>query len=112
MGGTAGDDYQIELRVPNPMVGLVIGKGGESIQRMQSQTGVNIQIAKEQEMRPGDSYRCTTSSTHQLTSVYRHYLSEVSTPADRSNRSIRSVGAHQFEQEKVHYAITLRHSTQ
>lgn len=51
------DDFQIELRVPNPMVGLVIGKGGENIQKMQSQTGVHVQIAKEQDMRPGETLR-------------------------------------------------------
>ena len=56
-GGGGGDDYQIELRVPNPMVGLVIGKGGENIQKMQSQTGVHVQIAKEQDMMPGETYR-------------------------------------------------------
>ena len=56
-GGGSGEDYQIELRVPNPMVGLVIGKGGENIQKMQSQTGVHVQIAKEQDMMPGETYR-------------------------------------------------------
>lgn len=40
-GGLSGgtDEYQIEMRVPNHMVGLVIGKGGENIHRMQTQTG-------------------------------------------------------------------------
>ena len=56
-GGGGGEDFQIELRVPNPMVGLVIGKGGENIQKMQSQTGVHVQIAKEQDMRPGETLR-------------------------------------------------------
>ena len=56
-GGGGGEEYQIELRVPNPMVGLVIGKGGENIQKMQSQTGVHVQIAKEQDMRPGETLR-------------------------------------------------------
>ena len=48
-----GDDYQIELRVPNNMVGLVIGKGGENIHKMQTQTGAHMQIAKESDMKPG-----------------------------------------------------------
>lgn len=51
------DDYQIELRIPNNMVGLVIGKGGENIHRMQAQTGATIQIAKESEMKPGETVR-------------------------------------------------------
>jgi far upstream element-binding protein len=53
-----GVDYEeLQLQVPNPMVGLVIGKGGENILKMQSQTGVQVQIAKEQEMRPGETLR-------------------------------------------------------
>jgi far upstream element-binding protein len=49
--------YQIELRVPNNMVGLIIGKGGENIQRMQLQTGTHVQIAKESDMKPGETLR-------------------------------------------------------
>ena len=52
-GGILSDDYQVELRVPNNMVGLVIGKGGENIHRMQTQTGAMMQIAKESDMKPG-----------------------------------------------------------
>ncbi|KAH8065417.1 hypothetical protein JL720_12840 [Aureococcus anophagefferens] len=34
-----------EARVPNGMVGLVIGKGGETIKRLQYECGVRVQIA-------------------------------------------------------------------
>ena len=51
------DEYQVELRVPNPMVGLIIGKGGENIHKMQLQTGVHVQIAKESDMKPGETLR-------------------------------------------------------
>lgn len=47
----------MELKVPNGMVGLIIGKGGENVQRMQAQCGVHVQIAKESEMRPGETHR-------------------------------------------------------
>lgn len=56
-GAGAGDSYQIELRVPNNMVGLIIGKGGENILRIQSQLNVHAQIAKESEMKPGETLR-------------------------------------------------------
>ena len=56
-GGGGSDEYQIELRIPNNMVGLIIGKGGENIHRMQTQSGANMQIAKESEMKPGDTLR-------------------------------------------------------
>ena len=57
LGYGSDGDYQVELRVPNSMVGLVIGKGGENIHRMQTQTGANMQIAKESEMKPGETLR-------------------------------------------------------
>ena len=55
--GHSSDSYQIELRIPNSMVGLIIGKGGENIVRIQTQLGVHAQIAKEHEMPPGDTHR-------------------------------------------------------
>ena len=45
-----GSVYQEELKVPNALVGLIIGRGGESIQKLQMQTGATLQIAKEHEM--------------------------------------------------------------
>jgi far upstream element-binding protein len=57
MYGPGSSGYQIELRVPNNMVGLIIGKGGENIIKIQSQLSVVIQIAKEHEMLPGDTTR-------------------------------------------------------
>lgn len=57
-GGTDGSgNSQIELRIPNNMVGLVIGKGGENILRIQLQLSVIVTIAKESEMQPGDTTR-------------------------------------------------------
>eukprot|EP01038_Epipyxis_sp_PR26KG_P007599 gene7599-10348_t len=56
-GDGGSDSFQIELRVPNNMVGLIIGKGGENILRIQQQLGVNAQIAKENEMLPGETFR-------------------------------------------------------
>jgi far upstream element-binding protein len=55
--GGSSDSYQIELRVPNNMVGLIIGRGGENILRIQTQLSVNVQIAKESEMKPGETLR-------------------------------------------------------
>eukprot|EP01041_Mallomonas_annulata_P000751 gene751-1435_t len=51
------DDNSVELRVPNNLVGLIIGKGGEHIQKLQSQTGAHVQIAKESDMKPGETCR-------------------------------------------------------
>lgn len=55
-GGSSGQ-FQIELRVPNNMVGLIIGRGGENIVKIQTTLQVNCQIAKENEMKPGETLR-------------------------------------------------------
>lgn len=59
-GDSGSGGYSLELKVPNNMVGLVIGKGGENILRIQSQLGVHAQIAKEHEMLPGETMRSIT----------------------------------------------------
>jgi len=56
-GSGSDGGYQVELRVPNNMVGLVIGKGGENIIRIQTTLQVNCQIAKESDMKPGETLR-------------------------------------------------------
>eukprot|EP00362_Geleiidae_sp_MMETSP1317_P000609 CAMPEP_0201284866 /NCGR_PEP_ID=MMETSP1317-20130820/87472_1 /ASSEMBLY_ACC=CAM_ASM_000770 /TAXON_ID=187299 /ORGANISM="Undescribed Undescribed, Strain Undescribed" /LENGTH=81 /DNA_ID=CAMNT_0047606833 /DNA_START=192 /DNA_END=437 /DNA_ORIENTATION=+ len=44
-GSPSLDAYLIP--VPNDCVGLVIGKGGDMIKRLQSESGARIQVAKE-----------------------------------------------------------------
>jgi len=54
---SADDENSVELRVPNNLVGLIIGKGGDHIQKLQMQTGCHVQIAKESDMKPGETLR-------------------------------------------------------
>jgi len=49
-----------DIRIPNDKVGLVIGRGGETIKSLQADTGARIQIAKEP--RPGSPNRMVTLS--------------------------------------------------
>ncbi|KAE8700393.1 putative NADH-plastoquinone oxidoreductase [Hibiscus syriacus] len=41
--GDAGSEH-FEMKIPNNKVGLVIGKGGETIKNMQARTGARIQV--------------------------------------------------------------------
>lgn len=43
------------LRIPNKMVGLIIGKNGETVKTIHQKTGCYIFIPKES--RPGEDYR-------------------------------------------------------
>lgn len=43
-GGTPPFGEQIQIRVPNNKVGLIIGRGGETIKSLQSRTGARIQL--------------------------------------------------------------------
>lgn len=48
-GGSSGDTSgTITIRIPNPMVGSIIGRGGETIKRLQQLTGAKIQISKDE----------------------------------------------------------------
>ncbi|KAJ3216037.1 Far upstream element-binding protein 1 [Dinochytrium kinnereticum] len=47
-----------EITIPSSMVGLVIGKGGENMKRIEKETGVKIQFSQDQP--PSDPERRTT----------------------------------------------------
>ncbi len=57
-GPRDGEEQEMdEMKVPNAVVGLVIGRGGENIQRITAQTGCFVQVAKEVDMTPGEMER-------------------------------------------------------
>ena len=56
---TAGE-VEIIVHVPNGHVGLIIGKGGETIQMLTAKTGARIQIKKDAECSPMDTERPVT----------------------------------------------------
>merc|ERR1719424_2163840 len=57
MGGQPG---VTDVMVPNDRVGLVIGRGGETIKYIQSASGCHVQVQKEHEMLPGQVQRKVT----------------------------------------------------
>lgn len=56
----ASEDYQVEMAVPNKMVGLIIGRGGQNIQSMQRDHNITIQIASQNDVPPGSETRPVT----------------------------------------------------
>jgi KH domain len=57
--GSGGAD-EIVFDIDNAVVGVVIGRGGENIQRIQRDFGISIQITKAQDLPPGSSTRPVT----------------------------------------------------
>ncbi|KAF0731732.1 hypothetical protein Ae201684P_005879 [Aphanomyces euteiches] len=50
-GPGGGDDHStLNIPVPRNLVGLIIGKGGETIRELQGKSGCHIQVARETEM--------------------------------------------------------------
>ncbi|XP_059475011.1 far upstream element-binding protein 3 isoform X3 [Neocloeon triangulifer] len=60
-GGGGGGD-QTEVAVPKAAVGVVIGKGGDMIKKIQSETGARVQFHQGREDGPGDR-RCILSGS-------------------------------------------------
>jgi far upstream element-binding protein len=50
MGG--GPQLNEDIKVPDKMVGLIIGRGGEQITRLQSESGCKIQMAPDSQGMP------------------------------------------------------------
>jgi len=50
----------LEMRVPNAVVGAIIGKGGENLAKLQRETGANMTVSRENEMPPGETLRMIT----------------------------------------------------
>ncbi|KAH8971540.1 hypothetical protein BDL97_02G148200 [Sphagnum fallax] len=65
-GGPGGRGYgpssgeQIQVKVPNNKVGLIIGRGGETIKSLQSRSGARIQVQNDSETEPGATERIVT----------------------------------------------------
>jgi predicted RNA-binding protein YlqC (UPF0109 family) len=55
-------EFNEDIEVPNGMVGFVIGRGGETIASLQAQTMCKVQIQKEFELKPGQTFRTITLS--------------------------------------------------
>ena len=48
------------MKIPNDMVGLLIGKGGETIRNLQNKTNAIIQVTRDTDLPPGTPERPVT----------------------------------------------------
>lgn len=55
-----GEEQSVVIKVPNNMVGLIIGKGGETIKSLQTRSGARIQVQRDVDTPPGATEREVT----------------------------------------------------
>jgi far upstream element-binding protein len=74
-----------EIQIPNSVVGYVIGRGGENIIQMQAKTLTKIQIQKEHEILPGQTFRKITLSGPEQSNIDQCKDMIFSMVAERTN---------------------------
>jgi len=71
----SGNSYNEDFKIPDKLVGLVIGRGGEQIKRLQLESGCKIRIASDSD---GTSERtCTLSGSQESINEAKRMLDEV-----------------------------------
>ncbi|CAM9255361.1 unnamed protein product, partial [Chrysoparadoxa australica] len=85
--GGGGPEEEMPLSIPNSMVGVLIGKGGENVQRMQREFGIKIEISKAEDMAPGQEERPVTLKGPR---EYVTCLLPISSPRDEGMSSLPS----------------------
>lgn len=66
----------VEVLVPRAAVGVVIGKGGDMIKKIQSETGARVQFQQGREDGPGDR-KCLLSGKPQAVEQARQRIQEL-----------------------------------
>jgi far upstream element-binding protein len=88
-GGQFTEDY----RIPDTLVGLVIGRGGEQIKRMQQDSGCKIRIASDSD---GTQERtCTLSGSQESIDSAKRMLGDVVERGNNRQQGDRQQGDRQ-----------------
>lgn len=77
---------QAEVFVPKTAVGVVIGKGGDMIKKIQGETGCKLQFIQGKNDGPGDR-RCIIQGTRQQVDDAKHMIEELIDSVMRSNQT-------------------------
>lgn len=82
--GAGGE--QLEVFVPKTAVGVVIGKGGEMIKKIQTESGCKLQFVQGKNDAPGDR-RCIITGTKQQVEEAKLTIEELIESVLRGNQS-------------------------
>lgn len=69
------DQFTEDYRIPDTLVGLVIGRGGEQIKRMQQDSGCKIRIASDGDGTPERT--CTLSGSQEAIDSAKRMLGDI-----------------------------------
>ncbi|VEN42933.1 unnamed protein product [Callosobruchus maculatus] len=75
-GGGGGPGNDLEVLVPRAAVGVVIGKGGEMIKKIQAETGARVQFHQARDEGPGDR-RCFLNGNPKQVDMARQRIEEL-----------------------------------
>lgn len=75
-GGGGGGGNEVEVLVPRAAVGVVIGKGGDMIKKIQAETGARVQFQQARDEGPGER-RCYLSGKPQNVEQARQRIEEL-----------------------------------
>jgi len=94
MGGPGGGVTSEQVMVPDKMVGMIIGRGGEQITRLQAESGCKIQMAQESGGLP--ERMCTLTGPQQAI-VQAKAMIEAIIAAEGQGRGMGGMGGGQIE---------------
>merc|ERR1719159_1200035 len=76
------------VMVPDNMVGLIIGRGGEQITKLQAESGCKIQMSQDSQGMP--HRLCTLTGSAEAISIARSMIDAII--ANEGNRGLRGMG--------------------
>ncbi|CAM9984961.1 unnamed protein product, partial [Choristocarpus tenellus] len=98
-GSSNTEEYQVEMGVPNKMVGLIIGRGGQNIQAMQRDYQITIQITSQNDLPPGAEMRpVKLKGNREAVETCRGQISQIV-----MNRERELAGGHEGGTSGSHY---------
>lgn len=67
--------FYFKVLVPKPAVGVVIGKGGDMIKKIQAETGARVQFQQNRDEGPGDRRCYLSGNPKQVEEVNNTFIS-------------------------------------
>ncbi|XP_060525940.1 RNA-binding protein Pasilla-like [Cylas formicarius] len=86
--GDEDDGYNFKMLVPNGVAGAIIGKGGETIERIQKDSGARVLVSKSHDFYPGTNERIclVTGNRESILNIIDFVLEKVCEKSSENQR--------------------------